>query len=186
MMNPSTRAARVYAEAVIAIGKETGTLGEIHDELMGLNQLYQESREFRAFFTSPGFDKDEKFRVLSLALTDQVGKTVLGLLSVMIRKGRESLLDNIADQFAKFKDIAEGKIHVYVDTARPLADDQKNIIREIVEQQSRMTAELHERVVPELIGGTIVKVNDYVIDGSIRRRLKALKKSLVAKEQLFE
>ncbi len=39
---------------------------------------------------------------------------------------------------------------------------------------------------PELIGGTVVKVNDFVIDGSIRRRLKALKKSLVAKEQLFE
>ena len=185
MMNPSTRAARVYAEAMIAIGKETGTLGEIHDELMGLNQLYRENREFRAFFTAPGVDKDEKYRILKLALADQVGKPVLGLLSVMIRKGRELLLDNIADQFAKFKDVADGKIHIRVDTARPLADDQKDTIREIVEQKSGLTAELHEKVVPELIGGTIVKVNDFVIDGSIRRRLKALKKSLVAKEQLF-
>jgi F-type H+-transporting ATPase subunit delta len=185
MMNPSTRAARVYAEAMIAIGRETGTLGEIHDELMGLNKLYRENREFRAFFTSPGFDKVEKFRILELALKDQVGKSVMGLLSVMIRKGREPLLDNIADQFAKFKDIAEGKVHIRVDTARPLAEDQKNTIREIVEQRSGLTAELHETVVPELIGGTIVRVNDYVIDGSIRRRLLALKKSLVAKEQLF-
>ena len=185
MMNPSTRAARVYAEAMIAIGKEQGTLAEIHTELMGLNQLYRENREFRAFFTAPGLDKEEKFRVLSLALEDQVGKPVLGLLSVMIRKGRETLLDNVADQFAKFKDIAEGKVHIHVDTARPLADDQKDTIREIVETKSGLTAELHEKVVPELIGGTIVKVNDYVIDGSIRRRLKALKKGLVAKERLF-
>jgi F-type H+-transporting ATPase subunit delta len=186
MMNPSTRAARVYAEAVIAIGRETGTLGEIHDELMGLSRLYRENRDFRAFFTAPGIDKDEKFRILSLALTDQVGRTVLGLLSVMIRKGRELLLDNVADQFVKFKDIAEGRVHIHVDTARPLADDQKNVIREIVEQRSGLTGELHERVVPELIGGTIVRVNDYVIDGSLRRRLRALKQSLVAKQQLFE
>ena len=185
MMNPSTRAARVYAEAIIAIGKETGTLGEIHDELMGLNQLYRENREFRAFFTAPGFDKGEKFRILKLALGDQVGKPVLGLLCVMIRKGREPLLDNIADQFVKFKDIAEGTMHIHVDTARPLEDDQKNTIRELVEKHFGLSAELHERVMPELIGGTIVKVNDYVIDGSIRRRLMALKKSLVAKDRLF-
>jgi F-type H+-transporting ATPase subunit delta len=185
MMNPSTRAARVYAEAMIAIGRETGTLSEIHDELMGLDKLYRESREFRAFFTAPGVNKEEKFRILKLALTDQVGKSVLGLLSVMIQKGREMLLDNVADQFAKFKDLAEGKVHIRVDTARALAEDQKNTIREIVEQKSGLTVELHEKIVPELIGGTIVKVNDFVIDGSIRRRLKALKKNLVASERLF-
>ncbi len=186
MMNPSTRAARVYAEAMIAIGKEKGRLAEMHTELMGLCKLYRENPEFRAFFTSPTFDKEEKFRVLKLALGDQVCKPVLGLLSVMIRKGRELLFDNVADQFAKYKDIAEGKVHVHVDTARPLQDDQKTAILEIIEQRSGLTPELHEKIVPELIGGTVVKVNDFVIDGSIRRRLKALKKSLVAKEQLFE
>jgi F-type H+-transporting ATPase subunit delta len=186
MMNPSTRAARVYAEAMIAIGKEQGTLGDIHDELMGLNQLYRENREFRAFFTAPGIDSDEKYRVLKRALGDQVSKPVLGLLSVMIRKGREPLLDNIADQFVRFKDIAEGKVHVRVETARALADDQKDSIRELVEKKSGMTAELHETISPELIGGTIVRVNDFVIDGSLRRRLKALKKGLVAKGRLFD
>jgi F0F1-type ATP synthase delta subunit len=41
-------------------------------------------------------------------------------------------------------------------------------------------------VQPDLIGGTIVRVGDYVVDGTLKRKLRALRKSLVAKERMFE
>ena len=110
---------------------------------------------------------------------------VLGLVHVMIRKSREALLDNIAGQFMRLKDIAEGKLHVHVTTARPLGDEQKAEIQSLVAHKSGKVVELHERIDKSLIGGTIVRVEDYVIDGSLRRRLSALRKRLVAREGNF-
>lgn len=186
MMNPSDRTARVYAEALIAIAREREVMPEIYEDLMGLLSLYDGDPQFRAFFTSPRIDPAEKFRVLRKALDEKISKPVLGLLKVMIDKGRELLLDNVADQFARYKDEAEGNVHVHVRTARALGDDQKDEIRRVVEAKTKQTAVLHEKVEPDLIGGTIVRVGDFVVDGSLKRKLRALRKNLVAKQQIFE
>jgi F-type H+-transporting ATPase subunit delta len=186
MLNPSSRAARVYAEALIAIGTEQGLMPRIYDELKSLAKLYDEDREFRGFFTSPRLDPAKKYAAIEKALGDELCKPMLGLLKVMIQKGRELLLDNVADQFERFKDLAEGKVHVHVGTARPLGDDQKQRIAVKVEELMGKQPILHEHVQPELLGGTIVRVGDYVVDGTLKRKLRALRKSLVAKERMFE
>ena len=67
MLNPSIRAARVYAEALIDIGKEQNMMPRIYDELMALRKLYEEDREFRGFFTSPRLDPGQKYEALKKA-----------------------------------------------------------------------------------------------------------------------
>ena len=184
-MSRSRSTARVYAAALMEIARETDSLGQVYDDLKALWELYDGDREFRAFFTSPRIDPDEKNRIVKLALGDKIGKPVLGLLHVMIEKGREPLLDNVAQEFAHFKDLAEGKVHLHVRSARALDEDQKNEIVSLVAQKSGKTVELHEHIEPDLIGGTIVRLDDYVIDGSLKRKLKALRKALLEKERLF-
>ena len=107
-------------------------------------------------------------------------------LHVMVEKGREPLLDNVAREFAHYKDLAEGKVHLHVRSARALDEDQKNEIVSLVAQRSGKTVQLHEHIEPELIGGTIVRLDDFVIDGTLKRKLKALRKALLEKERLFE
>jgi F-type H+-transporting ATPase subunit delta len=184
-MNVSIRAARVYAEALLDIANESGELARVHDDLMALRKLYDEEREFRGFFTSPRLDPDEKFRIVQKLFGDELSKPVLGLLHVMIRKGRELLLDNVADEFVRYEDQAQGKVHLHVRTARALPDDQREAMRNAIATRTGKTVEMHESVEPELIGGAIVKLGDMVIDGTLRRKLQALKKRLVAKEQMF-
>ena len=184
-LNVSITAARPYAAALIDIGKESETVPVIYDELMALVDLYNTNREFRGFFTSPRLDPDEKFRVLKIALGDEISKTVLGLLHVLIQKGREPLLDNIAGQFERFKDYAEGKVHAHVLTARALSDGEKAEIQAKVAMKTKKIVVLHVQMDPGLIGGTIIRVGDLVVDGSLKRKLMALRKELVAKERLF-
>lgn len=184
-LNVSAAAARSYAKALIDIGHESGELGRIYDELTALRKLYDEDRTFRAFFTSPRIDPDRKYAAVKAALGDKVGRTVLGLLRVMIRKRRELLLDNIHDQFERFRDLAEGRVHVHVQSARPLAAEQREAIAERVAARTGRMVQLHEQVEPKLLGGTVVRVGDVVIDGSLRKRIDALRRRLVAKERIF-
>jgi len=184
-MSRSTTTARVYASALMEIAKETDSLSQVYDDLKELWKLYDGDREFRAFFTSPRIDPDEKNRIVKKALGDKIGKPVMGLLHVMVEKGREPLLDNVAREFAHYKDLAEGKVHLHVRSARKLDEDQKNEIVALVEKKSGRTVELHEHIEPDLIGGTIVRLDDFVVDGSLKRKLKALRKALLEKERLF-
>ena len=66
---------------------------------------------------------------------------IQGLIHVLVRKRRELLLDNIADQFQRFQDLAEGKVHVHLKSARPVADEIRERIRKIAEEDHGQTGE---------------------------------------------
>jgi F-type H+-transporting ATPase subunit delta len=186
MMETSVRVARVYAEAMLAIGREQELMERIHDDLKDLAKLYDEDPKFRSFFTSPRFDRVEKARIARKIFTGQVCEPVLGLLLLLVRKGRETVLDNIYDQFVRYRDEAEGRAHVWLRSAKPLLPEDVEAFRARIAAASGRTVVMHEILEPELIGGVVVRVNDFVLDGSIRRRLKALRKNLLTKERLFD
>ncbi|MEN8152055.1 MAG: ATP synthase F1 subunit delta [Planctomycetota bacterium] len=183
-LNVSIPAAREYAEALIAIGRERDQLTTIYDELMTLRGLY-EDREFRGFFTSPRIDPDEKFRILRKAFDGKFSMPILGLVHVLIRKRRELLLDNIADQFQRFQDLAEGKVHVHLRSARPVEDEIRARIEKMTKEEFDQTAVIHETIDESLIGGMVLRIGDIMVDNSIRRKLEVLRKNLMAKERLF-
>ena len=138
---------------------------------------------FREFFTSPRIEPAAKKKILNAALSDKLGRPVLGILNVLIDKGREMILDNVVDEFERFRDFREGRIHAYVTTARPLEEEQRKELADRIARATDKEIAIHERIDPRILGGLIVKVGDKVLDGSIRRRLLALKQQLVAAKE---
>lgn len=185
MTTATSPAARVYAEALLALGREKDNLARIGEDLKAILELYDESREFRLYFDSPLIDADAKFKVLKDSLGGKIDREVLGLLRVMIRKGREPILRGVAEQFERLKDVVEGRVHVFVRAARPFTEEQNESIRTNVETATGMQAVIHETVEPELIGGAVVRVGDKIIDGSVRARLRSLRKDLLKGERIF-
>lgn len=171
--------ARVYAAALTEVGRDTGTLGVIHDDLQALRRMTESDPWFRHFWTSPRLDREVKWRAVSAALSGRVSRPILGLLKVLVDKGREPVLDNVARQFVHLKDLAENRVHAYVLVARPLADELRAEIRRRLEKQSGKSVEIHERVDPAVLGGAAIRVGDRVIDRTFRTRLAALEKQLL-------
>ena len=180
MKNVSQAVARVYAEALLDLAMDTNCLAQVVDDLHAVRELFDGEPTFRDFFTSPAFDRDFKKRVLKEIFSGKLGRPVLGLLHVLVDKQREMIVDNVAAEFDRYRDIREGRLHVHVSSARPLDENQKAAIRKRLEQATGSIIRIHETVVPALLGGLIVKMEDKVIDGSLRRRLERLRHTLVA------
>jgi len=180
LANPSEPAARVYAGALVQVGQETGQMGVIYRDLMAVARMYAEDDWFRSFFTSPCIDRGVKWRAVLSAFEGQVGRPILGLLRVLITKGRASLLDNVAGQFEKYRDEAENRIHAHVTVATELPEADLAALRGRLESSSGKTVEVHVHVQPEALGGASIRVGDRVIDRTLRKRLSALRASLLA------
>jgi F-type H+-transporting ATPase subunit delta len=176
----SIQIARAYAEALIDLAEAQGNLGRVVDDLHAVQELVDKDETFRLFFLSPRLERADKKRILNEAIAGELDRPVLGLLNLLVDKRREPVFDNIVQEFDRFKDIREGRLHVHVTTAKPLAEDQQADIRSKLEQATGKTILIHERVDARLLGGIIVKLGDKVIDGTARRRLDKLGKALAA------
>lgn len=180
MPNPSDPIARVYAKALVELGRERHVLGTIHDDLRAVGALYDGDTYFRAFFTSPRLDREVKWHAVQKALAGKVGRPVTGLLKVLIDKGRESAFDNLVAQFERYKDEAENRVHAHVTVAAPLVAEAKAELTARLAKASGKDVVLHERVDPAVLGGASIRIGDRVIDRTLRTRLSALRRRLVS------
>ena len=181
MKNVSQAAARVYAKALFDIGLQTGTVGEIYDDLQAAyNALNGLDADLRTFFNLPQFRRDEKRRIINLAFEGKVCRPVLGLLHVLVEKRRETLLDNVVEEFGRYRDQHEGRVRARVVTARKLDDDLLDALRLAIEQRTQKAVDLTETIDPEVLGGLRVNVGDRVLDGTLRRSLQDMRRSFAA------
>ncbi len=183
-MNPSHGAAKVYAQALIEVGEGSGALPQIIDDLEAIRELYDaEDPEFRAMFTSPRIEAGAKRAAVLKAFEGKVCREVLGLLAVLVEKRREALFDNIVDQFERLRDLREGRVHAYVESARPLDQAEVERLKQTLEEAGGKKVRVHETVEPALLAGIRVRVGDRVVDGTLRSRLHQLRNHLIATQE---
>ena len=179
-MNISQSVARVYAQAMLDLVDSGADLGRMFDDLHAVQKLVDTDRTFFEFFASPRLGPAVKKRVLNEAFGGELDRPVMGLLHVLVDKRREMVFDNIVDEFDRYKDLREGRLHAEITVARPLDDDQKSELKSKLEAATGKEIRLHEKIDPKVLGGLIVKLGDKVIDGSVRRRLNRLRRQMVA------
>ena len=183
-MNDLGAAAGVYAKALFDLALQEQALGSTADDLHGVQDAFRGlAPDLRAVFDLPLLRPDDKRRILNLAFEGKVARPVLGLLHVLARKRRELLFDGIVEEFERYRDQYEGRVRATVVTARKLDAELTRALREALEQRTSKSVILEERIDPEAIGGIRVTLGDSVVDGTIRRSLSDMRRSLVAQQE---
>jgi F-type H+-transporting ATPase subunit delta len=181
-VNVSQVVARVYAKALFDIGTKEGILGQIYDDLRGVQDAVEAGPESGRFFNSPKLQRADKKRILDELFAERVCRPVTGLLHVLVDKRREPVFDNIVDEFAKYRDEHEGRVHARVTTAQPLPEDERGRLAAALAKRTGKSVELHETINPAVIGGIRVNLGDSVMDGTVLRRLQDLRRSFAAEQ----
>jgi F-type H+-transporting ATPase subunit delta len=180
-MSISQAAARVYAQALFEIGVAHGDLAQVAEELHAVQAAIDGlSPDLRGFFLMPQLRREDKRHVVQLALGDKVGRTVIGLLDVLIDKRREALLGTIIASFDDLVDEHDGRVQAQVASARTLDADLADALRAALELRTQRRVVLRQRVDPSLLGGIRVSVGDQVLDGTLRRRLADMRRTLAS------
>jgi len=173
---------KTYGEALFEIAMESGEdkAQELMEEILAINDVLQQNPEFDELMKHPGIPKQEKLQVLANVFKGRVSEELESFLEVIVSKERYR---DMPDIFGYFIDrVKEArKIGVaFVTTAVELTDAQKSAVEaRLLETTVYRTMEMHYAVDAGLIGGMVVRINDRVVDSSIRTKLDSLKKQLL-------
>ena len=136
----------------------------------------------REFLVTPRVSNAERKAALGRALEGVLPPMLLRFLQVVVDKRRQRLLPAIAAAYREMLERHLGRRRMEVTVARPLSA----VDREDLEAQlsSATGAEVVPRIAvrPEIIGGIVIREGDTVYDGSVKRRLDAMRRRLMAAE----
>ena len=176
--NVSDPVARMYAGALIEIGRQHGSVGKIHEGLKVISDAWKDEG-FHNFFVSPRISKEAKAAALVNALKGKVCTEVLNLIQLIVKKRREPLFDNIVNAFHRFKDQAENRVHAFVEAGSAFDAAEFEALKAALSKASGgKQVELHVNNVPELIGGARIRMGDLLIDTTLKRRLERLARQI--------
>jgi F-type H+-transporting ATPase subunit delta len=172
--------ARNYAEALLTLaGKADDAAGWgklIRDVANGV----EENPTVKLFLESPKISEAQKSDVLFKALGDNVPRHFLRFLQTLVRKRRQMLIPEIAQEYETLLDVHEGRLHANVTVAREAsAVDEARIAEQLTRVLGKKVVP-HMNVNPAILGGVVVKFGDTVMDGSVRRRLANLRGKMLA------
>src|SRR5918999_4357389 len=171
--------ARNYAETLLALARKAGDLRGWGGMISDVANATQTDRRLRVFLESPRVDATEKNRILAKAFQDRMPRLFVRYLQALIAHRRQLLIPQIAREYLDLVDQAEGRMHANVTVAREPDADTRAVIAKELSRSFDKEVVPHFAVDPRLLGGVVVRVGDTVLDGSVQRRLKGLRSSMV-------
>ena len=176
-MPASGSSARRYAQAVFELALEYNRLDEWQQELEAICQAVDQPR-FATLLRNPRLPAATKRQVLQESLAG-VGEQAINLATLLVLSGRlEALARPIADVFNQKLDAERGIVRVEVVTAVDLDRAQQDDISKRLMEVTGKEVRMEYRTDPTILGGMVIRIGDQVIDGTIRSKLRGLKRSL--------
>ena len=172
---PNPRLASRYAKSLIDLAIEKGQLEEVYADMQWLQSVCKSNRDFVNLLKSPVITGDKKIKVIGAVAGDKFSRFTTAFIALLITKGRESNLPEIATAFvSQYKE--HKKIHTLkLTTASPLSNEVKTaIIEQVKKTGGYENIELEEKVDKDIIGGFVLQVGDKLVDASIAYDLKAI------------
>ena len=175
-----SKIAERYARAIFELADEANQVEPITQAIRGFAEAYAASEELRDVL-GHGLDeahresllKDLTVRLAAPALADKA-------IRFLAHRRRLPVVSDIAVLLTRLADEKAGIVRAMVTSAGPLTEDYcRELIRELEQRTSRKVV-LERKEDPGLIAGVVTRIGDQTVDGSLRGRLDAIERQLLA------
>jgi len=174
-MNQSQLTLR-YAKALFDLSLEQKVLEKVKSDMMFIDQVCHENKDLRRMLHNPVINVDKKQKVMHKIFASRIDKLTLRFIDIIARKRREHYLDGIASAFVELYKDYKGIKTAHVSSPVPVMDSDRKAILSILKKLTDKSIELQEQVKEELIGGFILKMDNFQVDQSMKSKIKELKK----------
>lgn len=166
-----------YARSLMELASEKGQLAGVNEDMHLVAEACASSDDLRLLLKSPVMKGDTKDKVLDRVFAGKIGEVTSRFMGILVRKGREGLLPEVAAAFTQLYREDQGILMAEVTSAVPLSAEARQQVRDMAaKKHPGKSIELSEKVDPNLIGGIVIRIGDEQFDGSVSRRLHDLRR----------
>jgi F-type H+-transporting ATPase subunit delta len=167
--------ANKYAKALFDTSLETNNLDIVEDNLHNLSEIMNNSNELKQITINPLLAKSDKLNCLTeIAKKADYCQTTINFLKTLATNNRLFVLPNIIEEFDNLKIQKSNKILVYVSTAKELNKKQEKELIKNLEKSLNKEVIIDYRIDPKILGGLSIKLDTYMLDDSLKNKLKYL------------
>lgn len=173
-------AAVSYAEALLDLASVDGKENEFASELEEVQKLTISEPLFVALLRDPAIATEERWNTIKTIFQGRVSPLFLNFLGVLNEKSRFAIFGEICAGYRVLLDKKQNRVRVEVTTARLLDEQQLGEVRDRISTALGKNATIEQKVDDSIIGGLVLRVEDRLMDGSVKAQLQAMRRQLIA------
>lgn len=171
---------KTYGSALFEVALEKDMLDTTLEEVLFVKQTFLENEELQKFLLHPNIEKGEKVKVIESVYKGKVADELTGLMTMMIAKDRQKDFLDVFDYVIHAIKEEKGIGVAYISSAVELSPEQKQKIEQkLLETTDYQTIEGNYKIDRSLIGGLVIRIEDLVVDSSLKTQITKLSQTLV-------
>lgn len=164
-----------YAQAAFAIAQDAGTIAQWRSDLADIAAVLVDS-EIAPLLADARVPLPRRLELVERTL--DIHPAALNLAKLLVSKGRSTDAGSVADAFNAMADNLDGVVDAQVTTAVELTGEQLQAVEAKLSASTGKRVRASTVIDPAILGGMVVRIGDRVVDGSVRTRLKRLRREL--------
>ena len=171
-----------YAVALYEVAEEKGKVQEYLRDLREICEIIENNKEFYEVIKHPQIGTKEKKKTFINIFKGKIDESLLSFLLILIEKDRILFLREKLKEMEKVDLQRKNTFRGVVKTTIPLKDEEFNTLVSKLEAKYNKTIILEQIIDKNILGGIYVRVNNDVIDGTVKLKLQELQELMLRTE----
>ena len=169
----STETSERYSRALFEVLKETNELDKAESDVKSFQLLIESSSDIKNFIKDPTQSTNKQKEVINV-LSDKLefSKNLKNFFLLLIEKRRIFFVQKISESFLKLCSKKRGEIKASLISSKELSKSELDEVSKDLSAAMGSTLKLDYKVDKELIGGLKLQLGSFMIDTSIKSKLK--------------
>lgn len=177
-MNVSSTALK-YAEALADVAQEQADADAAGTDLAAMAALLAGDSELKQTLDNPAVPASAKRNIINqIASLQPFSDYARNFVLVLLENGRMGLFDEVVEAYRLVLDERAGIVAVDVVSARPLSEQHRGRLEEVLKEVTASEVRCHFEVDETLLGGMKLQIGSKVFDGSVRTRLDEIRAAI--------
>ena len=173
--------AKRWALALMELAQEDSNISkeDILDDLREIGATIDSSEELSNVINNPSISTDEKQVVLCKLFQNSIMPIVYNFIFALNLRKRVNIISEIAYEFEKELERIKNIARVNVTSAIELNNERKDEIKAKIAEKLSKDIIIEWGVDDDIIAGLIFKIDEQIIDNSIKHKLEDLSKEII-------
>lgn len=168
-----------YGDALFDLAIEQDAVDSLLEEAQFVRDTFLANEDVLKLFNHPKIRKEEKSAFIGNVFEGRVSDNMVGFLHIIVKKDRYNEILPIFEYFIHRVKEYKGIGTARVTSAVELSDAQKAAVEKKLLATTRYnTFEMDYKVDPSILGGLIIRIEDRVVDSSLKTQLDKMTKQL--------